>query len=141
MSQNQHNNLQTTIIFKHNNQIKRHDICGNTFEIFFPKRISLKSTEFITINTGVEVQIPDEVIGLPPHMPIIEILKLARYKLNHLRRQTKLVFNFLNKSIDKTFTFRKNSTIGVLMLLNARSDETFRIEYSKSSTRKKRGKS
>ena len=67
--------LQRKIIFKTYNQIKKADAYGSTFEIFSPECILLKPTEFITINTRIQVQLPDEVFGLPRPMPTMETFK------------------------------------------------------------------
>ena len=64
----------------------------------FLKFFSIKPTEFITINNGIETQLPDEVIGLPLPMPAIETLKLSPYKLNNFRGTTKIVFLSTNLS-------------------------------------------
>ena len=51
--------------------------------------------------------------------------------MNNLRGKAKLVLHFLNIPFDKIFIFRKNDTIGILMLFDTRSDEKFEIRYKK----------
>ena len=82
MLQNQQSNLQRNKILKHPNQIKKPDAYGTTFESVSPWHISLKPTDLITIDTRIEVLLPDEIIEIPLPMPTTETLKLWTYKLN-----------------------------------------------------------
>ena len=76
---------QGTITFTHTNRIGKPAVYGTDFEIFSLRHILLKSTKSITIDTEIEVWLPDKITAVPTVVRTIKTLKLTPYKLDHLR--------------------------------------------------------
>ena len=89
-----------------------------------------------TIDTGIEVQLPDEIIEIPLPKATTDTLKLSTYKLNCWQGRGKIVFDFFNKSFEKTFTFKKNDAIVTLMLLAEQTKRNIQIRVQETSYQK-----